>query len=264
MRKLFFFSTLVLLLASCSSDPVKVVIGKTYDADSLTTKHWIVIDGKDSTKLDTIAKNIMLKPGDHTFVLDNGKSQSFKVGEKGGLLNPTYDEYIGYEIEYADKSKSSMSTFNMNSMRYKSILLLDSFVIIPSKNAGNGADSSLRSVLPKLLASKNGNLFLGSEDYDTNDQIQGLKKFGKDKLFIDKFWDYDLGQDPPEQIQVQTSKFDIGNSSTTKTSVLSSKYFLLIAMISTDEFTVKSLKSIREGKEDKIKDQEKTDAQMKF
>ena len=263
MRKLFYFSALVLLLASCSSDPVKVVIGKTYDVDSIATNHWIVIDGKDSTMLDTIAKNIMLKPGEHSFVLENGKSQKFNVGEKGGLLNPTYDEYIGYEIEYADKNKTSLG-FNMNSMRYKSILLLDSFVIIPSKNAGSGADSSLRSVLPQLMAAKNGNFFLGTSDYDTNEQIQGLKKFGKDKLFIDKFWDYDLGEDPPAQIQVQKSKYDFGNSSTTKTSVLSSKFFLLIAMISSDEFTVKSLKSIREGKDDEIKDKEKTDAQMKF
>jgi hypothetical protein len=102
-------------------------------------------------------------------------------------------------------------------------------------------------------------------EYDTNETIAGLKKFGKDKLYIERFWDYTLNQEIPKTLQVRVNKNAIFSSSTTtRTSVMHAEMFLFYAMMNTEEYTVKSIKQIRESKEDVIKEKEKIKKQRAF
>jgi len=252
------FAFLIIICSSCSHDPVKVVFDKK---DLKTGK--IKIDNKDQYNFNSKAISLKLMPGKHSFILNNEPSKDFTVGDNGGMLNLDNQEYVAYEVEYTDAS--SQSTFSMNSMKMKAAILIDSFVIIPKAAFGKQSDSSLKNLLPQLQQAKNGNYFFG-KDYDTNGDVQGLKKFGKDKLFIDGFWDYAVGEDIPKTLTVTTQKnsFSIGRASTTRVAVMHAHIFLFAAMMAPEEYTVKSIATILAGEEDKANEEIKKKSQMKF
>jgi hypothetical protein len=254
---------LIIAFASCSSDPVKIVV----DKKDLTTGK-ITIDGKQTYNFKDSVVSFELMPGKHSFVLNNEAPKEFTVGEQGGLLNLDNQEYVAYEIEYAEQN--SNSNFSMNSMSMKAMVMIDSFIIIPKAGFGRQADSSLRKVLPDLKAAKNGNFFFRfkgeGNPYDTDQSVHGLKKFGKDQLYIERYWDYTLGEEVPQTLTIMTKKNSIsfGSSSTTRTSIMHAPIFLLMARLSPEEYTIKSIAEIEAGTEDKVKEEIKEKNQMKF
>ncbi|MES1181431.1 MAG: hypothetical protein ABUL44_01420 [Flavobacterium sp.] len=263
MIKKLFPLFLLIVLASCSSDPVKVVVDKKD-----LSKGKITIDGKDQRSFKDSVIVLLLKPGKHTVAIDNEAAKDFTVGDNGGLLNLDNQEYVAYEIEYAEQN--SNSSFTMNSMRLKAMMLIDSFVIIPKGAFAGHTDSSLRKLLPALKQAKNGNYFysMGNEGnvYDNSLSVQGIKKFGKDKLYIESFWDFTLGEKIPETLTITTRKssISIGTSSTTRTSIMHAPLFLLMARLTPEEYTIKTIAEIEAGTEDKEKEATRQQSQMKF
>jgi hypothetical protein len=256
---------LIIFLASCSSTPVKVFIDKK---DLSSGK--ISIDSKQVYNFKNSVIDIDLMPGKHSFILNNDPSKDFTVGENGGLLNLDNQEYVAYEVEYSEQNNNN-NGINFNTLRLKAIVLIDSFVIIPKSGMGLYPDSSLRKILPKLQESVNGNYFFSGggtqgDSYDTNESIQGIKKFGKGKLYIERFWDYSIGEKIPQTLTVTTTKSSIsfGNSSTTRNAVIHVPLFLLSARLSPDEYSVKKIADIIVGKNDKQREKIMEDKQMKF
>jgi hypothetical protein len=68
----------------------------------------------------------------------------------------------------------------------------------------------------------------------------------------------------PQTIQIRTSSSGFGSTSTTRSTILPANIFLLYALMNEEEFTVKSIRSIMEGKEDQIKEKELKEKQMEF
>lgn len=250
---------LLFIMYSCNvnSDPVKVIIDKKADK---STK--ITIDGNQvyNMKSDT-ALPVMLSAGKHTVAVNDSTAREFTVGNKGGILNLDDQEYVAYEIKYVAEDRNNRLGFDMTDMIMKSTILLDSFIIVP-KGPLSKADSMLRKIVPKLQASKDGNYYTGGLD-EENKGFHGLKKTGKGKLFIDRFWDYSMGEEIPQTIQVRTNS-SFGTTSTTRSSIMHADIFLLYALMNNEEFTVKSLKSIMEGREDQQKEKELKKKQMDF
>jgi hypothetical protein len=245
----------IYFLASCNREPVNVVLDQSVE-DSLN--HKILVDGKTLFNLKgdtTIA--VKLTPGRHFLQVNDSAKREFVVPEKGGLVNLNNQEYVVYEIKYT--SGGTSPGLDMDPFRMKSAILIDSFVIIP-KTRSTPADSALRALIPKLMKKQStANASL------SNENVRGLKLIGKDQFFIEKFWDYSMTDSIPETIEIQTSKYSIGNDSRTKTSIVRSGIFLMSVLLSDqDEYIVKSLHEIREGKEDKEKVKEQQSKQMEF
>ncbi len=257
----------LLLLSACSTSSVTVMVDKKFTDSSKVS--MIIFDTKDTFYLKDTAVAVQLQPGIHKFTLDKNVAKEFTVGDKGGILNLDNQEYIAHEIEYGAAQKSSFSGFE--GMALKAMVLIDSNIITTKKGITTKSDSALRRILPIIQKAKNGNFFSfpmqnkSIADYDTNETVAGIKKFGKDKLYIERFWDYTLNQEIPKTLQVRVNKNAIFSSSTTtRTSVMHAEMFLFYAMMNTEEYTVKSLKQIRESKEDVIKQKEKIKKQMAF
>lgn len=256
--RLLFCAFALLFLFSCSPENKKLSI--------LIDAHYgkavkLVLDGKDTLKIANDTSLLYSSTsGKHTISVNDSTPKEFTIGEKGGLLNLNGREFVAYEIKYVSQDNSRANFTDFNDFVLKSTILVDSFVIVP-KGALSNADSSIRKILPKLRES--GTYYAGSK-FDTEETFHGLKKFGKDKLFVDKFWDYDRFDDIPQTISVKTSKYAVGNTSATRSSILPVTTFLIYAILNKDEFTVKSIKSITEGTEDKAKQKELEDKQMEF
>lgn len=256
----FLFS--LILLSSCGGEsftgPVKIAINKRAEKPIK-----IVIDGKETfnVKSDTTFA-WTLSQGKHTVSVDDSTAREFTVGKRGGLLNLDDRDFVVYEIRYTSQDPSAIKGFDINSMIVKSTILIDSFIIVPKGPLSN-ADSSLRKILPDLQKSKNGTYYAGYKG-ENEEAFHGLTRIGKGKLFIDKFWDYNLADEIPETLTIQTSKYSVGNVSATRSSIMVADYFLIYAIMNQEEFTVKSIKSIMEGSEDKRKQKELEEKQMDF
>jgi hypothetical protein len=234
--------TALAVLTSCGSNkPVKVVIDNA-DGDTST----VVIDGKTTVKLQGDTTMIVeLKPGKHSLVVNNGKAQEFKVGRKGGLLNIDNVEYIAYEVEYS-ASKLSGSGLNFSGNTLKAMVVVDSFLIKEKGSMSPVSENLMQQKLDEIMKDPDGNIFptkMGETD------IHGLRKFGKDKLFIDRFWDYNMTEEMPERIQIRARKGDL-NASSSRSQIVRAKLFLLMAMLNRDVYEVRSFESIRTGKKD--------------
>jgi len=256
--RLLFCAFSLLFLFSCSTENKKLNI--------LIDAHYgkavkLIFDGKDTL---TIARDTSLlystTEGVHKVSVNDSTAKEFTVGEKGGLLNLNNREFVAYEIKYVSQDNSRANFADFNDFVLKSTILIDSFVVVPNGLLSK-ADSSIRQILPKLRES--GTYYSGGI-HESDDAFHGLKKFGKNKLFVDKFWDYDLFDEIPQTISVQTSKYAVGNTSATRSSILPVNTFLIYAFLNKDEFTVKSVKSIMEGTEDKAKQKELENKQMAF
>ncbi|MEI9957973.1 MAG: hypothetical protein WDM90_17100 [Ferruginibacter sp.] len=172
LKKIVPFVFAIIVCASCSHEPVKVVIDKK---DLKTGK--IKIDNKDEYNFKSDVISLKLLPGKHSFILNNEPSKDFTVGDKGGLLNLDNQEYVAYEVEFADPKNET--SFTINSLQKKSMILIDSFVIMPIPGGGgrkedallrqlshkltqksNYPDSLLRQILPKLQQAKMATIIL--------------------------------------------------------------------------------------------------------
>jgi hypothetical protein len=246
-----------LSISSCGGNgPARVVIDKKTDKP---TK--IAIDQKQvfNVKSDT-SITIELEPGEHSVSVNDSASQAFTVGNKGGILNLDNQEYVAYEIKYVAESSDDRLGFDFNEYVVKSTILLDSFIIVP-KGPLSKADSVLRKMLPKLQE-RNGNYYNDMVD-PNNKAFHGLKKIGKGQLFVEKFWDYNFDDTIPQTITIRTSK-TFGARSATRSAVMPANVFLFYAVMNPEQYTVKSIKNVMEGKEDTQKEKELEQKQMDF
>jgi hypothetical protein len=244
---------LVIFFCACQYKPVDVVIDKSFVNGK---KSKIVIDDKITIAANTdTTLAVKLMPGEHFVKVNDSAKQLFTVPEEGGLLNLSNNEYVVYEIKYA---ASTSGGFDMDKMRVKSVILIDSFVIIPN-SAFFATDSSLRKQINYLIDNNE-----GRQATNKNTNVNGLLKTGKGQLFINKFWDYNMTDKIPQSLTVRTNN-SFGTNSTTRTSILRARLFLLSVLMSgQDEYRVKSLQQIREGSEDKKKEKELKSKQMEF
>jgi hypothetical protein len=234
-------ATAASLLTSCGGGgPVKVVIDNA-DGDTCT----VVIDGKTTLKMigDT-AITVELKPGTHNVAVNKEKPREFKVGGKGGLLNIDNVDYIAFEVEYAPQNKYGNDNLNMHNMRITDMVVVDSFLIREKSKFRLMSDSVLRKRLPEFMSDPDGNIGIGKFEHEG---LNGLKKVGKNQLFVDRFWDYHINEEMPETIEIRTRKGDIMTSST-RSKITRASTFLIMAMINRDIYEVRSFESIRSGK----------------
>jgi hypothetical protein len=237
-------------------------------ADS--THYKIMIDGKivlnfsgDSTTA------VKLNPGEHYVQVNDSAKRNFTVTADGGILNLDNQEYVVYEIKYTGQTndgfngnlKDRLADINMEmgQFRMRAAILVDSFIIFP-KTKRPPPDSVLRALIPKLT---------GDSSNDNNNNrayaYGSLRKTGKGQLFVPKTWDYSMTDSIPETLTVTTSKYSIGSSTQTRTTILRARNFLFAVLLSGQEdYSVKSLSEIRKGSEDKKKTKEKESKQMEF
>ena len=253
--KLFYlnvFVLIVLFISSCNTSPVDVVVDRSAD-DSIHTK--IVIDGKDTlhfTGDSTTA--IKLKPGNHYVQVNDSTKQDFTVTKNGGILNLSNEEYVIYSIKYTATEKNPYG-LDLNTIGMKAAILIDSFVIMP-KTSIPPTDGMLRKIAARLTSTQPDTL-KNEVGYS-----KALSKIGKGQLFINKTWDYNMTDSIPESVMIKSSSYSLTNS-TTRSSILRSQIFLFAVLLTEqDEYIVKSLREIREGKSDeveekKVKEEEK-------
>lgn len=251
MRSLLCSLAVALLITSCNTNTVKVYVDK--EMTEKDTSFTIIFDGKDVFSLSPGKQTVSLTAGKHTYSLKGSSTvKEFTVGPEGGLLNLDNKEYVAFEIEYrATKQNNGSPGYRANGLMMKAVILIDSFVITPNMGTiDDDADSSLLKILPALQRAKNGNYYANADksSYDTDEVIYGLKKFGKDKLFVNKFWDYNPGDDIPQTIEIRTSRNILGTPSETKSTIIDANTFLLLAKLSPDEYTVKAIEEIKSGK----------------
>ena len=248
MRILFqavLFTAAAWSLASCSSGDgmVDVVVDKLDSSIAV-----VIIDDTVKMKLADDPIVLKMKPGPHTVVYKDGAKETFNVGKNGGLLNLDRTDYVVFEVLFEEIC--AKESFSMNDMTLKAAILVDSFVIMPKRSFGFSSDSLLRDkVVPKLLASKNGTYYMGeSIEGVENNAVHGMKRIAKGQLFIDKIWDYNTVKDIPETIEIRKSKYSVGKATETKKTILDAQTFLVLAILEPEQYTVRTLQSIREGK----------------
>ena len=71
------------------------------------------------------------------------------------------------------------------------------------------------------------------------ENVSGLRTVGKNKLFIDKFWEYNITDTIPRQLSEMNQ-----NKSITRTTIQRSGRFLLMAMLDTEQYFVRSIPEI--------------------
>jgi hypothetical protein len=264
MRSLYWNTLviIVLLLSSCKTEPVDVVIDRMTD-DSSVAK--IVIDGKITLRFTGDSTTaIKLKPGSHFVQVNDSAKQHFEVGEKGGILNLSREEYVVYPIKYTSGGSNSYSTDIYSMHGPSSAILIDSFVIT-SKTLNPISADRFRNIAKELTDGPDSTRFPNPTS---------LHKIGKGKLFIDKAWDYSMTDSIPETVEIRSSSSYNLNTSTVRTSILRSRSFLFAVLLTEqDEFVVKSLSEIREGKtdekegeelkEEKVQEKKKDDKDVK-
>lgn len=177
----FFFSVAVICICSCTVKKAEVIIDNTAVSNSK-----VVIDDTMTLKPGATTGRygkILLSTGNHSFSMNGGEKKPFTVGENGGLLNLSGEEYVIFPLKFTNiKSGEEFGkTINVSWP-----IVIDSFLI---RDAGNGTDE--KSML-QVLQSPAMKDMIG---YD-------LTKTESGQIFIEKTWDYGLGEDVPTEITV--------------------------------------------------------------
>jgi hypothetical protein len=260
--KYIFYVITILLFAACSSDPVPVFVNAQPITETKIYK--LIIDKTDTIELKKDTITLLLKPGKHNIVFGNKPVQDFEVGENGGILNLGNQEYIAYEVLYGESSSIEYEE-RINKMQPKAIIQIGEYLYMSPGIEKQVTDKYLRKILPTLASSKNGNFMFtyntsngynkdtniikGDLDYDTNEKVRGFKKFGKDKLFINKFWDYGLNETLPETIKETSTGYMLINT-TNKIALMPKTTFMLLGLLGKETVTITAIADIEAGLRD--------------
>jgi len=199
----------VVLFTSCTQKDLAIII---VNDDSKVAK-TIVFDEKDTLVTNQLIDTIHLSPYQkHTFKINNGTPSTFTLANKDGILNIGKKQFVVTSIQYATDGDQP---FFMGEVERINYILIDSFLVC-KKGAERTLDSpaKIREILDSIVIRKNGNYTpLISEkeryiagDYDTDDTVFGIKKIGKDNLFIERFWDFGLYEEIPETVSGSVQK----------------------------------------------------------
>ena len=224
--------TLLICFIFLSCKEVTVVVDRAID-DSLNGPIHLVIDEKyDFKNIADTSFALKLKPGTHRMKINHGKEQEFEVGDDGGILNISNQEYVAFEIQFKNIHPAK-DAFDLEEMRLRFPAIIDSyFVSIKSKPDEVVPDTTIIGLLPYLTGEKKSII---SEE----ENVSGLRTVGKNTLFIDRFWDFDITDSIPRQI----SEFN-PNKSTTKSSIRRARFFLLLAQLDSEQYFVRSIPEI--------------------
>ncbi len=250
------------LLASCNSDKVKIVVSR--DEDNLLNKSKLmVIDDKDTIRMQDTTFDIYITTGIHHLKFDTGEPVKIVVQKEGGMLNVDNQEFVAFEVSYEDiPNGHNDKGLDISKARiYPTVaIIIDSMIITLATESHYVPYLDRQMLLDSLLASKNGNLMALDKiipGYDESEAISKFKKFGKNKMYIHKFWDYHVNEDMPDTISIKKRKSDFAFSSTTsRTTVLPASTFLLLAMMAPDEYLVRSYQEFVENKKPEAEDDE--------
>jgi hypothetical protein len=169
---------LLILFSSCSTKKGNVSI---YNDILLNNK--VRIDDKpivgNTTANERYCK-VYLTPGNHFVSINNGERKEFTVGDKGGILNLGNIPFIQYGIKFMP---FKMPNYEKPDKRTIPIII-DSIVVFERNDF-----SSEESIIEVLH-------WPGAKRYFLNDLI----KYPASQLFIDKTWDYGLGEKLPDSI----------------------------------------------------------------
>ena len=253
MKNALFLLLSSILLFSCGSGDVMVVV----DKEDLSSGKF-TIDGNKTYAFKDSLIQLQLPSGKHSVTLDAGPSREFFVGDKGGLLNLDGQEYVAFTVSYEERNSEARFSTDMMSPNQAAILI-DSFIILQKRNDAQRrpSDTFFNELFPKLLAAKNGNYIPElqglNRGYDSSKQVSGLKKFGKGKLYVEKFWDYSPGEDIPQTLEVNGSQSTVFKQSATRVAVLRAGHFLSVASISPEIYFLKNMsaKSAMDDREDR-------------
>jgi len=231
------FGTVNLYLFICfvflSCKEVTVVVDRAID-DSLEGPIHLVIDEKyDFKNIADTSFAVKLTPGTHRMKINNTKEQEFEVGDDGGILNISNQEYVAFELQF-DNVNPDKDAFDLEEVRVKFPTIVDSFFVsIKSKPDEVVPDSTIMELLPYLNGEKES--LITEEEY-----VSGLRTVGRNTLFIDKFWDYNMTDTIPRQV----SEFN-PNKSTTRSSIRRSRQFLLLAQLDHEKYFLRSIPDVK-------------------
>jgi hypothetical protein len=246
LLKFTYCIAIVMLLVSCKS---KTKIEINFDASQ---KGLLVFDENDTIKLvgdTTLIYETTV--GKHTFILNKQKQQTFFASRTGGLLNLNKKRYIRFYERYQDENQSPLEAMaSKRQLNYfqNDIVAIDSLVYIYKQDST--AVISDEQIKASLKA------------YEQNIESKANLKLYNADLFIERDWDYGLTEDFPETISV-TSNSSFFNSEI-RTKILDLNFFKLMAMLTPQNFVIKSKKDILKNVEDKKVDQEKKKNQLDF
>lgn len=206
----FFFPALIVWLCSCTAKNVEVTIDNVAVSDSK-----VVIDDTMTVKpLATTGRygKISLAEGKHSIAINGGEKKLFTVNEKGGLLNISGEEYVIFPLKF-----SNIKAENEYGVTFKTSwpIVIDSFWI---QETGNSKDEKLMLRSLQNPAMKD---MIGDD----------LKKIESSEVYIEKSWDYGLGEDVPTEISVSVQNKNT-QTNEYKFKITTAKAFLNYAMSS--------------------------------
>jgi hypothetical protein len=236
--------TAFLTIISCQSEPIKIKIVGMKNSISDT----VIFDSKDTIVTNGVLDSIFLAPyKNHTFTINKSQPVEFRVNNKEGILNIYNNEFIVYNIDYK-KDGHEGDKYGLTEIPLSHFVLIDSFLVFEKKFENELNDiKKYNAVIDTIITKKNGNykaVFderqrLIEGDYDTSKMVIGFKKIGRDNIFIEKFWDYDINEKIPEEIQVRiNSDSKDYNQKRTQNAIVLASDFLRNAKIWKSEFTV--------------------------
>lgn len=245
-----YFYVLIILLCSCSKTVKVTVISNVTSGPST-----IIFDNKDTLITGKSIDSIYLSSYKlHTFTVNHGGPQEFRLNNKGGILNLARKEFIVLQAGFENEG-GKRNDFEFE-MRQESYVLIDSFIVC--KKAFEITDQTkLKTIVNYIRFRKNGNykppLDKRSpeeiEKYDVSESVNYFKKIGNKELFIEQFWDYNLGDSIPDSIQVLVSKRDLKYKNTVnKTFVTFADNFLLLARMSKKDYYVVDVRDLLKDK----------------
>ncbi len=248
MRFIYLLS--IILLCSCAGKPIKVLVMREESENADT----LVFDGEDtlitSASMDSVFLSARSK---HSFTRNGSNPKEFFTGDKKGLLNLDDAEFVVFDIEYEaenlPKSRGS-ANYIVNYAIIDSTLIYNSLAEIDSVEY-------LHAIIDSVLSSKSGNYTIASmgrsskriyEDADSP-VVHGFKMIGKNKLYIEKFWDYDMDETIPETIAIRVSSNDpYSGRGEVKRSIMPAFGYLFYASMSSDTHTVVDIRDYLKGK----------------
>lgn len=243
--KTIFLLIFSLFLFSCSSTFVDVA----YDGE--TQSGTLLIDGKTVQDLpaDSLKIRIKLKPGLHTFKLNEEEEFSIDIPEEGGILNLGEFQYVMYNQIYETENtkKSDLFDFPTNPNVYinDALNIIDDVVYILKEDSNQTfTDLEIQKAVKRLSR---------REKFST--VLSGI--------FIPKIWDVDLLEDFPETIQIKTEKY-ISRNRQPMSTITFVEFYQLMAIYTPEYFEIRELSEVLNSEFDKEVDAQNTDNQMEM
>lgn len=241
--KPLFLACVATILVSCS-DPVQVTVFSEEERP-------LVFDGTDTLVPRGAVDSIALgSSAEHTCVTADGRTLSFRVGAKPGLLNPDSNAFIVLSIDYRSEQGG-----NEGPKIIVGYVLVDSFLVYRKPFPQDHLDADLALRIAERVREK-GNyaeaiMPMGRrplKSYAASKDVAGVRSIGPGQVFTERFWDYDLGQEIPSTItasvQEGMEQFDTERK---RTAIMEAREFLVFASLNPDVYAVIDLRTMSEA-----------------